>query len=195
MHPLHHKFSSTKIILGSGSPRREALLRQLGLDFEVLVKNVDEQYPEQFRREDIAMYLARKKALAFKQDLQENTLVITADTIVAVDELILGKPRDLQEADKMLRLMSGRKHAVITGVCLMSSRKSETFFVKTDVYFKKLRDEEIAFYLQHQPPLDKAGAYGIQEWIGMTGIESISGSYYNVVGLPTKELYENLLKF
>lgn len=195
MHPLHAKFSSTKIILGSGSPRREALLRQLGLDFEVLVKNVDEQYPEQFRREDIAMYLARKKALAFKEDLQENTLVITADTIVAVDELILGKPRDIQEAEKMLRLMSGRKHAVITGVCLMSSRKSETFFVKTDVYFKKLRDEEIAFYLQHQPPLDKAGAYGIQEWIGMTGIESISGSYYNVVGLPTKELYENLLKF
>lgn len=141
------------------------------------------------------MYLARKKALAFKEDLQENTLVITADTIVAVDELILGKPRDLQEADKMLRLMSGRKHAVITGVCLMSSRKSETFFVKTDVYFKNLRDEEITFYLEHQPPLDKAGAYGIQEWIGMTGIESISGSYYNVVGLPTKELYENLLKF
>jgi septum formation protein len=195
MNPLSKKFEGTRIILGSNSPRRQELLKQLGLTFEVLVHDVDESYPEQFRREDIAMFLARKKALAFKGDVADGGIVITADTIVALDELILGKPKDRTDAARMLRLMAGRKHSVITGVCVMSSKKSESFFVKTEVSVKMLRDNEIEYYLETYNPVDKAGAYGIQDWIGMTGIEYILGSYYNVVGLPTKELYEILLRF
>jgi septum formation protein len=167
----------------------------LKLPFTVQVKDVDESFPEQFRREDIAMYLARKKALAFKGDLAEGGIVITADTIVSVDDIILGKPTDAKDAERMLRLLSGRRHQVVTGVCILSVKKSESFFVKTDVSFKVLRDEEIAYYIETHNPVDKAGAYGIQEWIGMIGIDYIQGSYYNVMGLPTKELYENLLRF
>lgn len=195
MNPLSKKFEGTRIILGSNSPRRQELLKQLGLTFDVLVHEVDETYPEQFRREDIAMFLARKKALAFKGDVADGGIVITADTIVALDELILGKPKDRTDAARMLRLMAGRKHSVITGVCVMSAKKSESFFVKTEVSVKMLRDNEIDYYLETYNPVDKAGAYGIQDWIGMTGIEYILGSYYNVVGLPTKELYEILLRF
>lgn len=195
MNPLSKKFDGTRIILGSNSPRRQELLKQLGLTFDVLVHEVDETYPEQFRREDIAMFLARKKALAFKGDVADGGIVITADTIVALDELILGKPKDRTDAARMLKLMAGRKHSVITGVCVMSSKKSESFFVKTEVSVKMLRDNEIEYYLETYNPVDKAGAYGIQDWIGMTGIEYILGSYYNVVGLPTKELYEILLRF
>lgn len=193
--PLVEKLKGTRLILGSNSPRRQELLRSIGLEFEIILKDVDETYPEQFRREDISMFLARKKAMAFKPELTEGGIVITADTIVAVDDLILGKPTDLQDAERMLKLLSGRKHSVITGVCLMSARKSESFFVKTEVSFKNLRESEIRYYLETEPPLDKAGAYGIQDWIGKTGIEYILGSYYNVVGLPTKELYENLMRF
>ncbi len=195
MNPLTQKYESTRIILGSNSPRREELFRQLGLRFEVIKKEVDETFPEQFRREDISMFLARKKALAYKADVADGGIVITSDTLVTVDELILGKPKDLKDAERMLRLLSGRKHSVITGVCIMSAKKSESFFVKTDVSFKTLRDNEIEYYLQNFNPVDKAGAYGIQDWIGMVGVEYIIGSFYNVVGLPTKELYENLMRF
>lgn len=170
-------------------------MTKLGLNFEVLVREVDETFPAQFRREDIAMFLARKKALAYKADVADGGIVITADTIVALDELIIGKPTDKNDAVRILKLMSGRKHSVITGVCIMSSKKSESFFVKTEVSIKMLRDNEIEYYLETENPLDKAGSYGIQDWIGMVGIEYILGSYYNVVGLPTKELYENLLRF
>jgi len=195
MNALVKKFENTRILLGTNSPRRQELLRQLGLTFEILVREVDESFPDQFKREDIAMFLARKKSLAYKGDVAGGGLVITADTIVAVDELILGKPVDRKDAERMLRLLSGRRHSVITGVCIMSAMKSESFFVKTEVSFKNLRDHEIEYYLDNFNPLDKAGAYGIQEWIGLTGVEYIIGSYYNVVGLPTKELYENLLRF
>jgi septum formation protein len=195
MNPLLNKFEGTRIILGTNSPRRIELFNRLGLPYEVIKKEIDESYPEQFRREDIAMFLARKKSLAFKNDVIDGGIVITADTIVALDELIIGKPKDLAEAEHILRLMSGRKHSVITGVAIMSAKKSESFFVKTEVSFKTLRDNEIAYYLATENPLDKAGAYGIQDWIGLIGIEYILGSYYNVVGLPTKELYENLLRF
>jgi septum formation protein len=195
MNPLQNKFEGTRIILGTNSPRRIELFNRLGLPYEVIKKEIDESYPEQFRREDIAMFLARKKSLAFKNDVIDGGIVITADTIVALDELIIGKPKDLAEAEHTLRLMSGRKHSVITGVAIMSAKKSESFFVKTEVSFKTLRDNEIAYYLATENPLDKAGAYGIQDWIGLIGIEYILGSYYNVVGLPTKELYENLLRF
>lgn len=195
MNPLLSKFEGTRIILGTNSPRRIELFKQLGLPYEVIKKEIDESYPEQFRREDIAMFLARKKSLAFKNEVADSGIVITADTIVALDELIIGKPKDLAEAEHTLRLMSGRKHSVITGVAIMSAKKSESFFVKTEVSFKTLRDNEIAYYLETANPLDKAGAYGIQDWIGLIGIEYILGSYYNVVGLPTKELYENMLRF
>lgn len=195
MNPLLKKLANTEIILGSGSPRRAQLLTEIGVPFKVIIKNVDETPPEQFRREDTAMFLARKKALAFKPELRENMLVITADTIVAMDELILGKPADAAEATRMLQLLSGRKHQVITGVCILSLQKSESFFVKTEVSFKTLRPEEISYYVETYQPFDKAGAYGIQEWIGMTGIDYIQGSYFNVMGLPLKELYEQLLRF
>jgi septum formation protein len=195
MNPLLNKFEGTRIILGTNSPRRIELFKQLGLPYEVIKKEIDESYPEQFRREDIAMFLARKKSLAFKSDVADGGIVITADTIVALDELIIGKPKDLAEAEHTLRLMSGRKHSVITGVAIMSAKKSESFFVKTEVSFKTLRSNEIEYYLATENPLDKAGAYGIQDWIGLIGIGYILGSYYNVVGLPTKELYENLLRF
>jgi septum formation protein len=195
MNPLVQKFEGTGIILGSNSPRREQLLKELGLNFRVLAKDVDETIPTQFRREDIAMFLARKKALAFKAEVHESGIVITADTLVAVDDLILGKPIDAKDAERMLKLLSGRRHQVITGVCIMSNRKSESFFVKTDVSFKVLREEEIKYYIETCKPLDKAGAYGIQEWIGMVGVDYIQGSFYNVMGLPIKELYENLMRF
>ena len=195
MNPLLNKFEGTRIILGTNSPRRIELFKQLGLPYEVIKKEIDESYPEQFRREDIAMFLARKKSLAFKSDVADGGIVITADTIVALDELIIGKPKDLAAAEHTLRLMSGRKQSVSTGVAIMSAKKSESFFVKTEVSFKTLRDNEIEHYLATENPLDKAGAYGIQDWIGLIGIEYILGSYYNVVGLPTKELYENLLRF
>jgi septum formation protein len=187
MNPLLKKLANTEIILGSGSPRRAQLLTEIGVPFKVIVKNVDETPPEQFRREDTAMFLARKKALAFKPDLRENMLVITADTIVAMDEFILGKPVDAAEATRMLQLLSGRKHQVITGVCILSLQKSESFFVKTEVSFKTLRPEEISYYVETYQPFDKAGAYGIQEWIGMTGIDYIQGSYFNVMGLPLNQ--------
>jgi septum formation protein len=195
MNPLIKKFEGTQIILGSNSPRRAELLKSLELTFEVLTKHVEEDFPAHFRREDTAMFLARKKALAFKENVANGGIVITADTIVAVDDLILGKPTDAKDAERMLKLISGRKHQVITGVCIMSSKKSESFFVKTDVSFKLLKDDEIKFYIEKYNPLDKAGAYGIQEWIGMIGVEYIQGSYYNVMGLPTKELYDNLMRF
>jgi septum formation protein len=195
MNPLVQKFEGTGIILGSNSPRREQLFKELGLKFQVLAKDVDETIPTQFRREDIAMFLARKKALAYKTEVHESGLVITADTLVAVDDLILGKPTDAKDAERMLKLLSGRRHQVITGVCIMSNRKSESFFVKTDVSFKVLREEEIKYYIETCNPLDKAGAYGIQEWIGMVGVDYIQGSFYNVMGLPIKELYENLMRF
>jgi septum formation protein len=195
MNPLIEKFTGTRIVLGSKSPRRVQLFQELGLPFEVMAKDVDETFPTQFRREDISMFLARKKALAFKSDVQEGGIVVTADTLVAVDDLILGKPSDAKDAERMLKLLSGRRHQVITGVCIMSAKKSESFFVKTDVSFKALRDSEITYYIETAKPFDKAGAYGIQEWIGMVGIEYIQGSYYNVVGLPIKELYENMLRF
>ena len=195
MNPLAQKFEGTRIILGTNSPRREELFKELGLKYEVIKREVEESFPNQFRREDIAMFLARKKALAYKSDVADGGIVITADTIVALDELILGKPTDIKDAERMLRLMSGRKHSVITGVCIMSARKSESFFVKTEVSFKLLRDSEIEYYLSQNTALDKAGAYGIQDWIGKIGVEYILGSYYNVVGLPTKELYENLMRF
>ena len=193
---LKKKFEGQRIILGSKSPRREELLKTMGLPFEVIAKDVDESFPENFRREDIAMFIARKKAMAFmKETADGKSLVITADSIVCIDELILGKPADAKDAHRMLNLLSGRKHIVITGVCMMTNKKSASFFCKTDVSFKTLTEDEISYYIENFSPYDKAGSYGIQEWLGLTGVEYIFGSYTNVMGLPMKELYDNLLKF
>ena len=180
-----------KIILASNSPRRKELLNQLGLDFEVRVmKGIDESYPENLPSNDVAEYIASKKSSAYT--IAHDELLITADTIVVVGQDILGKPHDREDASRMLREISGKTHHVITGVCIRTDSKQSRFSVSTDVKFKKLTDGEIDFYVDHFKPYDKAGAYGIQEWIGLVGVESISGSVYNVMGLPVQRIYEDL---
>lgn len=186
-----------KIILASQSPRRNELLSQLQLAFEVVLKEeVDEVFPDDMEALKVPVYLAQQKAVPYHEDLKkEPTIVITADTIVLCDEQILGKPADRKEAVKMLQMLSGKEHEVITGVALTSADKQKTFTVSTKVFFKQLSIQEIDFYIDNYQPFDKAGAYGIQEWIGMIGIERIEGSYFNVVGLPVQKLYTELNEF
>jgi septum formation protein len=185
-----------KIILASGSPRRQQLLRGLGLEFEVYPVNVEEVYPPNLKKEEIAIYLSELKAKAFDfNKLCENCLVITADTIVWLDNEILPKPNDANEASLFLNKLSGRSHDVITGCTLRTKDNMKSFYSDTKVYFKNLKQKEIDYYITHYKPFDKAGAYGIQEWIGYTGIENIKGSYFNVVGLPVQKLYTELLDF
>jgi septum formation protein len=185
-----------RFILGSKSPRRQHLLRELGLKFHVLTRNIDESYPEGLQREEIALYLCEHKAEAFNDILtDDHTVLITADTIVWVDNMNVGKPKDLDEAVAILKQLSGKKHEVVTGVCLRSISKTHSFHVCSEVYFNELRSEEIDYYIKHFKPYDKAGAYGIQEWIGYIGIEKINGSFYNVMGLPVQRVYNELLAF
>jgi septum formation protein len=184
-----------KIILASKSPRRQELLAGLNLPFEVVIHEVDEIFPDSLSMEEIPVYLAKLKSEPFDDELNGETLVITADTIVWIDGAVLGKPIDYKHAAEMLRHLSGRKHVVITGVCLTSKEKQITFSALTDVYFKNLSDGEIDYYLTNYQPYDKAGSYGVQEWIGYIAIERIEGSYFNVMGLPVQRLYEELLKF
>mgnify|MGYP002672224185 FL=1 len=180
-----------KIILASNSPRRKELLNQLGLDFEVRVmKGIDESYPDNLPSKDVAEFIASKKSSAYS--IASGELLITADTIVVVGQDILGKPHDREDACRMLREISGKTHHVITGVCIRTAAKQSRFSVSTDVRFKNLSDGEIDIYVDHFKPYDKAGAYGIQEWIGLVGVESISGSFYNVMGLPVQRIYEEL---
>ena len=217
---LQEKLSKYNIILASKSPRRQFLLKELGLDFEIRVKDVDESFPQKLKGEKIALYLCRKKAEAFSNELKPNDLLITADTIVWIGNQVLNKPADFNEAVKMLKMLSGKMHTVYTGVCIgcYSPRpyrngsfgrafqggvarfgvtgdvKMKTFAVSTKVFFKKLSDEEIDFYVTNYKPYDKAGAYGAQEWIGYVGVKKIIGSYFNVMGLPVRELYEEMMK-
>ncbi|WP_461630192.1 Maf-like protein [Labilibaculum euxinus] len=184
-----------QLILASQSPRRHQMLKELGLIFEIRTKEVEEIYPEGLIPDQIPVYLAELKAKAFGADFKSNELVITADTIVCVDDWILGKPNDRDDAVKMLNALSGRSHQVISGVCLMSKDKKISFSTTTNVHFKALSEEEIDYYIDNYKPFDKAGAYGIQEWIGFIGIDGIEGSYFNVVGLPIQRLYQELLKF
>lgn len=188
-------FPQYQYILASKSPRRQQLLRLLGIEFEVRTKEVDESYPEELTIEEIPVYLARKKAQPFKNHLKENELLITADTIVTFYGRVLGKPQDTEEARQMLQVLSGNEHQVISGVCLTSFRKQITFYSVSNVQFKQLTENEIEYYLTNFKPFDKAGAYGIQEWIGTIGITHIEGSFYNVMGLPIQKLYENIQKF
>ena len=184
------------IILASGSPRRQELLKQLGIDFSVVLRPVTEHFPVGMAGEEIALLLSGRKADAFEDDFFiESTLLITADTIVCLGDTVLGKPSDRDHAIQILESLSGKMHEVITGVSIRTAVKKVDFAVSTDVYFKQLRTEEIIYYVDNYKPFDKAGAYGIQEWIGYVGVEKIDGSFYNVMGLPMLRLYEELLKF
>ncbi len=182
-------------ILASKSPRRQTLLKSLGIDFKVVVKEVDESYPEGLRINEIPVYLAKSKALPFSGELADNDLLITADTVVCLEEKVLGKPADRVEAVEMLQLLSAKDHQVITGVCLTSAGKQKAFFSVSCVRFRELDIQEIEYYVDVYKPFDKAGAYGIQEWIGYVGITHIEGSFYNVMGLPVQQLYSEILKF
>ena len=182
-----------RIILASASPRRRQLLSGLGIDFEVrTLAGIDESYPDHLQGEAIAAYISKAKAEAYRATLAPNDLVITADTIVSVDGNVLGKPANEAEAHQMLQLLSGRTHEVVTGVTLMTKSQQQTFTATTSVTFAPLTEAEITHYVTHYRPLDKAGAYGIQEWIGMIAVESIQGSYFNVMGLPVQRLYKAL---
>ncbi len=176
-----------KIILASQSPRRKQLLQQAEVEFEVLVADVDETNPPGMPGTEVPVYLAKMKADAV-QHLAEDAIVIAADTVVLLDDKILGKPRDAEDARDMLRQLSGRMHTVVTGVCIQSNNKQISFSTETKVYFRSLTREQIAYYVESYKPFDKAGAYAIQEWIGMIGIEKINGDYYNVMGLPIGEV-------
>ena len=184
-----------KVVLGSKSPRRKELLSQLGITFTQRKLDADESFPKKLKPTEVAEYLSRKKASAGLEKLKKNELLITSDTTVVLGKKILNKAADAKEAKKMLQKLSNQKHKVITGVCISSKEKAISFSVGTKVYFKKLSEEEIDYYIANYKPFDKAGAYGIQEWIGMIGVSKIKGSYYNVMGLPLRELYEKLKEF
>lgn len=185
-----------KIILASNSPRRKELLAGIDVPFEVRVMDgIDESYPDTLPIQDIAEYIAKKKATAYRETMAGDELVITADTIVVLGSKVMGKPHDANEASSMLRQLSGQTHQVITGVTLTTKERQMSFSVETDVTFKNLSDEEIDYYVTHYRPFDKAGAYGIQEWIGHIGVTGMSGSYFNVMGLPVQRIYEALKTF
>ena len=184
-----------KVILASGSPRRRELMAGLGVNYEVrILPDVDESYPDTLQGEEIPLYIAKEKADAYIPMMQPDELIITADTIVWLDGEVLGKPRDREDALQMLRTMSGRTHEVFTGVCITTTDWQRSFTAQTEVRFATLSEDEIIYYVDNFKPMDKAGAYGVQEWIGFVGVENISGSYYNIMGLPVQKLYRELLK-
>jgi septum formation protein len=193
---INQRFGKYHLILASQSPRRQYLLKELGLNFEIRTTNVPELYPENLTHEQSAVYLAEQKADSFDTSrLDAKALIIAADTIVCIEDEILGKPGNYKEAVRMLTKLSGKKHEVVTAVCLKTKSKRRTFSAVSSVYFKELSMEEIGYYIENFQPFDKAGGYGIQEWIGYIGISKIEGSYFNIMGLPVKEFYEELLKF
>ena len=182
-----------KVVLASNSPRRKELLGGLGIGYEVkTVPDIDESYPDGLCMEEVPVYIARSKADAYRPLMQPDELIITADTIVWLDGVVMGKPKDEEEACDMLRRLSGQTHQVVTGVCLTTIDRQQSFATVTDVTFDRLTEEEITHYVSRYQPMDKAGAYGIQEWIGYVGVRSIKGSYFNVVGLPIQRLYQEL---
>ena len=193
--------SKYKIVLASNSPRRKELLAGLGLQFEVCtLKGIDESYPDNLKGEEIPKHISMKKAQAYLPTMEDNELLITADTIVYTKDAegngtVLGKPQDAAEAHAMLRTLSGKNHEVITGVNILTKKKHCIFAVTSEVSFAELTDEEIDYYIENYRPFDKAGAYGIQEWIGFIGVNGLRGSYFNVMGLPVQRLYEELKKW
>jgi len=180
------------LILASSSPRRQFLMREAGYDFTVEKPDVEETFPKELPVEQVAKYLASKKGEYFRKELHEDVVVITADTVVILDSAVLNKPADRNEAIAMLSQLSGKTHLVITGVCILSKEKEESFDDTTEVTFKKLSNAEIEFYVDNYKPFDKAGAYGAQDWIGMVAIEKIVGSYFNVMGLPMHKVYDHM---
>ncbi len=184
-----------RIILASRSPRRQQMLKEMGIRFEVILKDYPENYPPELSGKEIAEYLSREKALIFQQEISDNEIVITADTIVWCNNAVLGKPADADDARRMIKELSGNTHEVITGVTLLSVFGESTFSETTKVTFEELTDEEINFYIERYKPFDKAGAYGIQEWIGYAACSRIEGSYFNVVGLPVQRLIMELRSF
>ena len=190
------KLNNYNIILASKSPRRQELLKGIGLSFNVLTKDVDESYPSRLSVYEVAPYLSLKKAKAFEDaELPDNYMIITADTIVVIGDEILGKPKDKENACEMLLKLSGKKHSVITGVTIRTKDRTKTFSAVSNVVFEKLDSEEINYYVDNFKPFDKAGSYGIQEWIGYIGVSAVEGSYFNVMGLPTQKLYTVLKTF
>lgn len=192
---LKDKLKDYKVILASGSPRRQQFFRDLDLDFEIRLKDIEEIYPDSLQGVAITNYLAQLKASAFEGELNPNEILVTSDTIVWHNNKALGKPKDYNDAFEILKSLSNATHEVITSVCFKTTTKTETIFEVTNVTFSKLSDDEIRYYLDHYKPFDKAGAYGIQEWIGLVGITRIDGSYTNVVGLPTEKVYHYLSNY
>lgn len=184
-----------QLILGSNSPRRHELLTSLGFKFLNKPIHADESFPIDLIAEEIPLYLAEKKADAYDEELKDTDILITADTIVWCEGKVYNKPANFVEGKAMLEALSGKMHEVFTGVCLKSGNKQTTFYDVSKVYFKKLKPEEIEYYLMNFSPYDKAGSYGVQDWLGYIGIDKIEGSFYNVMGLPVKELFEELVKF
>ena len=192
---LRDKLKKYKIILASGSPRRQQFFKDLDLDFEIRLKDIEEIYPDSLQGVEITNYLAQLKASAFEDQLNQNEILVTSDTIVWLENKALGKPKDYDDAFTILKSLSNQTHEVITSVCFKTIDKTETIFEVTKVTFNTLSDEAIRYYLDKYKPFDKAGAYGIQEWIGLVGITRIDGSYTNVVGLPTEKVYQYLDKY
>jgi septum formation protein len=193
---LNDFLKGKRLILASKSPRRQQLLTELGMTFEIRANDDDdEHFPDGLSMIEIPLFLAKQKAKPLLNQLADDEILITSDTIVWCDDHVIGKPIDSNDAFKILSLLSGNKHTVITGVCISSRAKSRCFHATTDVYFRKLTDEEIWYYINNFKPFDKAGAYGIQEWIGFIGVNRIEGSYFNVMGLPVQQLYMELQNF
>ena len=193
---LLKNLENKNLLLASKSPRRKQLMEDAGFEFKIInSKEINEDIPDNISNKEAAVYLAQLKANAYKDHLNKNSILIAADTIVCLNHKILGKPKDEKHAFQMIRSLSGKKHKVITGVTILSSNKSISFSSSTDVYFKEISDSEINYYIKNFKPFDKAGAYGIQEWIGLTCIEKIEGSYFNVMGLPIQKVYEALKEF
>lgn len=189
------QISNYKIILASNSPRRKELLSGIDIDYTIkTLRDVDESYPDSIPKEEIAEFIARKKSSAYLPDLKDDELLITADTVVLLDNTVLGKPKDKTDAKRMLQMLSGKTHRVITGVCMVTRKKEICFSATAFVTFGKLSDEEIEYYVEKYQPMDKAGAYGVQEWIGYVAVERIEGSYFNVMGLPIYQVYQELVR-
>jgi septum formation protein len=184
-----------KIILASGSPRRQQFFKDFDLPFEIRLKEIEEIYPDNLKAEEITNYIAELKAKAFEGELSDNEILITSDTLVWLNDKALGKPKDYDDAFQILKSLSNQTHEVITSVCFKTTTKTETIFEITKVSFRELSDDSIRYYLDNYKPFDKAGAYGIQEWIGLIGINKIEGSYTNVVGLPTEKVYTYLTSY
>ena len=194
MNLLNKKIKNLNIKLASKSPRRQELLRNIIEDFEIVTKDVEEEYPNDLKANEIVLYLAKLKANSYLKESKENELYITADTIVVYENKVLGKPIDSKDAFRMLKELSGNTHTVYTGVSLLLNGEFNSFLDSTEVSFYDLSDEEITFYINHYKPMDKAGAYGIQEWMGYVGVKKMEGDFFNVMGLPLHKLYREIEK-